>query len=196
MQADDFFPDSNKASCHHSPKTLQQSVGALPLPAPAQLGMTSTKLGNCGWSRNPTVPSMPFRNPLKAISYKQIRAAQPEGCGRKDRQAEDDIHTASTREALICTALSCGELRPRPGKKHLCECRTVCEPASRWFLALQVLFLLSLALLPVEPKTMTATVPRQKTRDAEGQEKKVVNRRQKGWKSQGECQRASGRWEG
>lgn len=84
VQADDFFPDSNEASCHHSPKIPQQSVGALLLPAPAQpsttaqLGMTGTKLGSHGWRRSPTVPSMPFRNPLKAMSYKQVKAAQPE----------------------------------------------------------------------------------------------------------------------
>lgn len=109
VQADGYFPDSNEASCY--PHSLWvPSPCSLPAPAQpsitAQLDMTGTILGN-GWRRSLPVPSMPFRDPHKAMSYKQVRAGQTEGLDvgeRTDRQRDSILVPSPERlySALLC----------------------------------------------------------------------------------------------
>lgn len=131
VQADGFFPDSNEASCHHSPKTPQQSLGALPLhpacPCPAQHRCPSWHdQHKTGQSRMEKESHSPF-NALQELTESHVLqtsqgwTARRSGCGERTDRQRDGIDAASTREASLCTALSRGELRPRPGKRHPCE---------------------------------------------------------------------------
>lgn len=81
----------------------------------AQLGMTSTKLGNHGWRRSLTVPSMPFRNPLKAMSYKQVRAGQTKGLDVEKGQTGRGMASMLPPPERLHSALLCPAGSSDPG---------------------------------------------------------------------------------
>lgn len=183
VQADGFFPDSNEASCHHSPKNPSSLWVPSPCTLPAsaqpstaaQLGMTGTKLGNHGWRRSLTVPSMPFRNSLKATSYKQVRAGQPEDLDVEKGQTGRGMALTLPPPERLHSALLCPTGISDPGLERGIPAnegpRVVGKPSSQVVPGTPGAILAFPSPTACRTKDHDSHSPQEKTRDAEGQKK-------------------------
>lgn len=93
VQADDFFPDSNKALTTTVPKPpavcgCPPPAPYLPLPSPAW--HDQHKAGHLWIEKESHSPFNAFQEPTEshALQTSQGCTARRSGCGRKDRQAE------------------------------------------------------------------------------------------------------------